>query len=42
MGTPGIWKGEVRDTALCPTMPRTVPSTENYLAQNVNGAETLH
>lgn len=41
MGAPGIRKGEAWDTTRCPTMPRTVPSTKNYLAQNVNGADTL-
>ena len=41
VGATGMWRGEARDVALQPTWHRTIPSTKNYLTQNVHGAETL-
>lgn len=37
----GNQRGEARDAALHPIMCRITLSTKSYLAQNVNGAETL-
>ena len=35
----GIWWVEARNAAKCPAMRRTVPTTKNSPAQNVNNAE---
>lgn len=38
-GAPGIYRVEAGDAVERLTMHRTAPTTENYLAQNVNSAE---
>ena len=35
----GIWWEEARDAVKHPMMPKTAPTTENYLTSNVNSAE---
>ena len=35
----GIWWEEARDAVKHPMMPKTAPTTQNYLTSNVNSAE---